>query len=58
MKGSLSKWFLGDNIQTLTRGDMKRATEKLSDTLHLPMSKAKVGRIDLAKNLLMKFKPV
>lgn len=57
VKGSFSKWYLGDNIQALTRGDMKRATEKLSDTLHLPMNKAKVGRIDLAKNLLMEFKP-
>lgn len=57
VKGSFSKWFLGDNIQTLTRGDMQRAVEKLSDVLHLPMEKAKVGRIDLAKNLLMDFDP-
>lgn len=57
VKGSFSKWFLGDNIQTLTRGDMQRAVEKLSDILHLPMNKAKVGRIDLAKNLLMDFAP-
>lgn len=57
VKGSFPKWYLDDNIQTLTRGDMQRATEKLSDVLHLPMNKAKVGRIDLAKNLLMKFEP-
>lgn len=57
VKGSFSKWYLGDNIQTLTRGDMQRAVEKLSDILHLPMNNAKVGRIDLAKNLLMDFSP-
>ncbi len=56
-KGSLCKWYLGDNLQELTRGDTRRALEKLSDTLHLPMDRAKVSRIDIAHNLIMEHPP-
>lgn len=52
--GSLCKYYLGDNLQTLTRKDAGRAIEKLSDSLHLPMGKASVTRLDLAQNLIMK----
>ena len=38
--GSLCKWYLGNNYQTMGRRDTERAIERLSDTLHLPMSKA------------------
>lgn len=44
--GSLCKWMLGDNYQTLTRTDIKRAVEALSDTLHLPFDKADITRLD------------
>lgn len=54
---SISKWYLGDNIQTLTRGDTQRAFEKLSDDLHLPISDAHVTKIDIAANLLMNHEP-
>ena len=50
--GSMCKWYLGDNFQTLGRGDTQRAIEKLSDTLHLPMSKATVTRLDIAQNFI------
>ena len=36
------------------RKDTQRAIEKLSDTLHLPMSKATVTRIDVAQNIIVK----
>ena len=52
--GSLCTWYLGDNFQTMGRGDVKRAIEKLSDTLHLPMSKANVTRLDIAQNFIVK----
>lgn len=52
--GSLCKWFLGDNYQTMGRRDTQRAIEKLSDTLHLPMYKAAITRLDIAQNLIMK----
>src|ERR1035438_207496 len=47
---SLCKWFLGDNFQGLTRGDVRRAVERLSDELHLPMNRANITRIDIAQN--------
>ncbi len=55
--GSLCKWYLGDNCKTMGRGDTQRAVEKLSDILHLPMEKARITRMDVAQNLIMK-KPV
>lgn len=56
-KGSLAKYYLGDNIQTLTRSDSQRAIEKLQDEIWLPIEQAKVTRIDIAQNLLMRFEP-
>lgn len=55
--GSLCKWYLGDNYQTMSRGDVKKAIEKLSDTLHLPISKASITRLDLAQNFITKHTP-
>lgn len=53
--GSLCKFLLGDNYQSLGRHDTKLAIEKLSDLLHLPMDRAKVVRMDVAQNLIMRF---
>ena len=53
--GSLCKWYLGDNFQTMGRGDTQRAIEKLSDTLHVPMSKATVTRLDLSHLGILKY---
>ena len=55
--GSLCKWYLGDNLQTMGRKDTEMAVEKLSDLLHLPISKAQVTRIDVSQNFIMKFPP-
>lgn len=51
---SLCKYFLGDNFKTLSKGDTKRAIEKISDCLHLPFHLSNVTRIDFAQNLIMK----
>jgi hypothetical protein len=51
---SLCKWYLGDNFQGMSRGDTKRAVEKLSDLLLLPMERAAVTRIDVAQNFIMR----
>lgn len=56
-KGSLCKWIFGNNVQEMGRGDTKRAIEKLSDTLHLPIERAAVTRLDVAHNLLMRYTP-
>ena len=53
-KGSLCKWYLGDNIQTLTRQNTRQAIERLSDTLHVPMDKARITRLDIAHNIITK----
>ena len=58
IKGSLAKWFYGNNVEPLKRQDTQRAIEKLSDLLHLPMKDAKVKRLDFASTLVMNEKPV
>lgn len=47
--GSLCKWFLGDNYQSMARGDVQRAFEKLSDILHLPIERATITRADFGR---------
>jgi hypothetical protein len=54
LKGSLAKYYLNDNIHTLTRGDSQRAIEKLTDTLHVPLINARIYRVDVAKHFQMK----
>ena len=49
-KGSLCKWALGDNFQTLDRLTTQRALECLADTLHLPIDRAAVTRLDVGQN--------
>lgn len=57
LKGSLAKYFLPDNYHTLTRDDTRQAIEMLSDELQMPIGKAQVGRIDVAHNIIMNYKP-
>ncbi|MBX0335497.1 hypothetical protein K3G39_19865 [Pontibacter sp. HSC-14F20] len=57
IKGSLAKFYLGTNLHTLTRSDSKRAFELMADTLHLPVYKAKVTRIDVGQNIMTDYKP-
>lgn len=52
---SLCKYFLEDNFKTLSKGDTKKAIEKISDCLHLPFQLSNVTRIDIAQNLIMQF---
>lgn len=58
LKGSLPKFYLGDNLQTLTKSDSKQAIQKLSDSLQIPVEKAKITRVDLAQNLFVKHDPL
>lgn len=55
LTGSICKYFLNNNMQTLDRRKTKEAIAMLSDELHLPISEAKVTRVDLAENLIMNF---
>jgi hypothetical protein len=55
--GSLAKFYLGTNLHTLTRSDCKRAFEMMADTLHLPIQKAIVRRVDIGHNIITDYKP-
>lgn len=57
VKGSLAKFHLTDNTYTLTRRATMEAVCNLSDLLRLDMNKAKVTRIDVAANLIMRHPP-
>jgi hypothetical protein len=52
---SICKYYLGDNFKTLSKGDTKRAIEKISENLHLPFQLANVTRIDFAQNFIMQY---
>lgn len=53
--GSLCKWMLGDNFSDMTRGDIQRAVERLSDELHQPIARATVKRLDIASNIITRY---
>jgi hypothetical protein len=55
--GSHSKFYLGNNLSSLSKGDEKRTIEKISDLLHLPMQLATVTKIDIAGNIITKHHP-
>lgn len=52
--GSLCKYALGDNYQTLGRRDVQEAIERLSDELHLPIDRATITRMDIAQNFIVR----
>jgi len=57
LSGSIAKYFLNDNLQTLNRGDTERALESLQDNLKISFKNAKVTRFDLGHNLIMRHTP-
>ena len=54
LKGSLSKYELGDNLQRLTRGKVQMAIERLCDVTSLNWKRAKVYRLDVGTCLVVK----
>ena len=46
--------LLESNFKTLGHAETKKAIEQLSDTLHLPIEKAIVTRLDIAQNFIVK----
>jgi hypothetical protein len=54
LKGSLSKYELGDNLQRLTRGKVQMAIERLCDETLLNWKRAKVYRLDVGTCLVLK----
>jgi hypothetical protein len=54
--GSLSKYYLSNNLESLTRKTTKQAIEKLSDELSLKIENSKMYRIDVSQNFIMQSK--
>ena len=57
LQGSLAKYYLSDNMQTLRRQDTEQAIQRLSDDLHLHIDEAQVSRVDFAHNFIMQYDP-
>ena len=55
IENSLCRWFLGNNIETLSREQTQMANEKLSDIFHIDINQAKVTRLDLARTFQMDY---
>lgn len=55
IQNSLCKYYLGNNQETLTQAQIKLANEKISDTLHINISDAKVTRFDIAENYELEY---
>jgi len=53
LKGSLAIYYYGNNFETLTRDDTKKALERLSSELGLPIDLSKINRLDVATNFIM-----
>jgi len=57
LHGSLAKYHLGNNIDTLTKAEARRAVERLSDHLHTDISAARVTRVDVSTVIPVKRPP-
>lgn len=57
VKGSLSKFHLGDNLQRLTRKGTEEALEHLSEKLSLPLVLSFISRIDIGATMVMQHQP-
>ncbi len=53
IENSLTKYYLGNNLQMMRRCDIKSAIQKISDEIHLPVNKASVRSFDFAKNIIL-----
>lgn len=57
LKGSLCTYYYKNNFGNLTRQDVQRTIEQLSDTLMLPIDRANVSRVDVGKTILTRYPP-
>jgi hypothetical protein len=55
--GSLSKFYFGNNVQSLTHETLNLAVAQLSDMTGLPFDEAKINRLDLAQNISVEHSP-
>ena len=55
--GSLSKYFRGTNLDSLTLSQVEKAIKQLGKELGVPMIEADVERVDMAENFEMSRPP-
>lgn len=55
--GSISKFYLGNNIVEIGRSGTQKAIQCLSDTLHLPIEKAIVKKFHFGINIMLSNEP-
>ena len=55
--GSMTKYVLGDNFNTLSRQDIKKGVEKLCDCTNLPIDDFTVSRTDISTNFIVDYPP-
>lgn len=53
IKGSINKYFHGDNFHSMTRTDTQHGFEKIQDELQILLTDAKATRIDIGKNFIV-----
>ncbi len=56
-ESSLGKFIHGDNLQGMSLKNTRDAFDRLSDHLHLDINQAKVTRLDLGRNIIMRLPP-
>ena len=57
VKGSLSAFYYPNNTMLVRRREVAQVIEAVSDTLHISLNTAKVTRLDVAADFLMKNEP-
>jgi len=57
IKGSLSVFYYSNNTMLVSRREVARAIEAVSDTLHISLNAAKVTRLDVAADFVVKNEP-
>ncbi len=55
VKGSIAKWFSGNNLHTLSYEELIQAFTRLGNILHMPIGKAYFTRLDMAANINTKY---
>lgn len=54
ISNSLSKFYFNDNLEKLTRQDVKFALEKISDLLKMQVENGIISRLDFGSNFILK----
>ena len=56
IRGSLSKWYEGNNVYGMAFEKVKKVIRELGNALGVPLERAKITRLDIADSFNMKYK--